>query len=164
MASYNFGKEVIVKWLKEDFPEGSTALDVGACDGKWVKLLGDHFVMDAVEAFGPNAASLPPTYKRVFVTDIADHDYEWYDLIIFGDVIEHMSVEKAQKVINYAWPRCKDMVIAVPYQYPQEAIYGNPWEVHIQDDLTPEIFNDRYPGFKLVWGNSEYGYYRKSKQ
>lgn len=164
MASYNFGKEVIVSWLKRDFEKGSTALDVGACDGKWGKLLSDHFVLDAVEAFAPNAASLPALYRRVFVNDIADMEYGQYDLIIFGDVIEHMSVEKAQKVINYAWPRCKDMIVAVPYLYKQDAIYGNPWEVHIQDDLTPENFKERYPGLSLVWGNSEYGYYRKSKQ
>ena len=35
MGSYDYGKTEIVEWVKENFPKGSTCLDVGACDGKW---------------------------------------------------------------------------------------------------------------------------------
>lgn len=166
MGSYNYGKREVVEWVKQNFPKGSTCLDVGACDGKWHYLLGDYLAMDAVEIFLPNIDlhDLRRKYRMVYGVDIAYLPYKWYDLIIFGDVLEHMTVKTAQKVIEYAKPRCKDMIIAVPYLYTQPAIYGNPWEEHIQNDLTPEIFNQRYPGFEPIWINNEYGYYHKYQQ
>lgn len=168
MGSYNYGKTEIVEWVKKTFPKGSTCLDVGACDGKWWYLLGDYLKMDCVEIFKPNVYvhELMMKYERTFIKDIADFHYGYgrYDLIIFGDVLEHMTVEKAQNVLEYAKPRCKDMIIAIPYLYTQPPIYGNPWEEHIQNDLTDEIFNQRYKGFTPLWKNSEYGYYHKDYQ
>ena len=166
MGSYNEGKLEVVEWVKQRFPKGSTCLDVGACDGKWFNLLGDHFKMDCVEIFKPNVYEhdLMNKYERVFVNDVANFRYAWYDLIIFGDVLEHMPVEKAQAVLKYAEPRCKDLIIGIPFLYTQGAIYGNPWEEHIQNDLTPEIFDERYPGYELIirpmW---EYAYYHKGE-
>lgn len=149
MSSYLAGKAEMKEWVKEHFPPESAILDVGACDGCWRNLL-EGYTMDAVEAFEPNATTLTG-YREVFCCDIADFEYEWYDLIIFGDVIEHMEVEKAQKVLECAKTRCKDMIVAVPYRLAQGAIYGNPWEVHIQADLTAEIFDERYKGFEPVY-------------
>ena len=165
MGSYNWGKSDVTHWIKENFPEGSTCLDVGACDGIWHSWIGPHLVMDAVEAFGPNINfhNLTRKYRKVYEIDIDDFRYAHYDLIIFGDVIEHMEVEKAQRVLKYAWDRCDDMIIGVPYMYPQDELYGNPYEVHKQPDLTPEIFDERYPGFELIKGSYFYGYYHKRR-
>lgn len=164
MGSFGYGKREVVLWTWENFREGDTALDVGACTGLWYELLGQYLKMDAVEIFVPNVVinDLPNKYNQVIIGDIKDYKYDWYDLIIFGDVIEHMTVEDAQAVLAYAYPRCKDMVIAVPYQYKQDEIYGNQWEKHIQDDLTPELFAERYPGFEfLIPAWPGYGYYHK---
>ncbi len=163
MASYAYGKTEIVRWVKDHFPKGATCLDVGACDGKWSGLLGDYLEMDACEAFQPNIQKheLSKKYKRVYWGDICNLEYEHYDLIIFGDVIEHLTIGKAQKVLSYAKARCIDLIIAVPYEYPQDAIYGNPYERHIQDDLTPELFDKRYPGYEVLWANDDYAYYHR---
>lgn len=164
MASYDHGKDEVVKWLKKRFPKGATALDVGACDGKWAGLLGDHFKMDGVEIWEAYiiANHLKEKYNKLFHCDIADLEYEWYDLIIFGDVLEHMTVEQAQKVLAYAKPRCKDILICVPFLFSQGELFGNKYEIHIQNDLTPEIFEQRYPGFEMllrpIW---EIGIYHK---
>lgn len=162
MASYDDGKAEIVEWVKRNFQSGSTCLDVGACDGKWSDLLGDYLIMDAVEIFRPNVEKhhLFRKYRGVFVGDIAEYRFNWYDLVIFGDVIEHMTVEQAQEVLTYAKGHCHDMIVSVPFLYPQDAIYGNPWEKHIQDDLTEEIFLERYPGFeKLLQPAENYVYW-----
>ena len=53
MASYEHGKDEICKWIKENFPKGSTCLDVGACDGVWANRLNDYLIMDGVEIFEP---------------------------------------------------------------------------------------------------------------
>ena len=162
MASYDYGKIEIVNYVYQHFAPGSTCLDVGACDGKWANLLNHYLTMDAVEIYKPNIieCGLASRYRNVFNMDVADLEYKWYDLIIFGDVIEHMTVEDAQKVIDYARGRCTDMIIGVPFLYPQEELYGNPWERHIQDDLTAEVFVERYPGFEiLVQPMRNYAYY-----
>ena len=162
MSSYDYGKDEVVKYILDNFPAGSTCLDVGACDGKWQGLLGGQLVMDAVEIFEPNIRqnNLRSKYRCVYSCDVYDCHYDWYDLIIFGDVIEHMTVERAQAVLKWARPRCKDMIIGVPFRYRQDAIYGNPYEIHIQDDLTPELFDERYPGYEiLVQPRGDYAYY-----
>ena len=163
MGSFNDGKGEVVQWIRENFRRGETCLDVGACNGKWSKLLDSHLNIDAVEAWERNIEkyNLYWKYRRVFNADIREFEYAHYDLIIFGDVLEHMSVEDAQKVIEYAYPRCRDMIIAVPYCYPQDDRDGNPYEVHVQDDLTPENFMERYKGLRVLWKNDRYGYYVK---
>lgn len=160
MSSYPFGKDAVCAWIREHFPAGAEILDVGACDGIWRQLLPEY-TMDAVEIHGPNADRLHG-YRKVFRRDVDGLPYEHYDLILFGDVIEHMSVEKAQRVLAYARPRCRDMVVAVPFLYPQDAFGGNPWEKHLQPDLTAEIFAARYPGFAVLCDTGwNYCYYHK---
>lgn len=163
MASLNVGKIESVEWIKNHFQKGETCLDVGACDGKWGKLLNDYLTMDTIEIFAPNILkhNLADVYKNVYCADIRDFKYEHYDLVIFGDVLEHMSVEDAQKVIEYARPRCRDFLIAVPYQWVNRSHYGNPYEVHVQDDLTPKNVLERYPNIQPLFIYERYGYYIK---
>ncbi len=160
MSSYFFGKDTVCAWVRDHFPAGAEILDVGACDGIWRQLLPEY-TMDAVEIHGPNADRLHG-YRKVFRRDVDGLPYEHYDLILFGDVIEHMDVEKAQRVLAYARPRCRDMIVAVPFLYPQDAFGGNPWEKHLQPDLTAEIFAARYPGFAVLYDTGlNYCYYHK---
>ena len=90
MASYESGKKEVCKWIRDNFRKGSTCLDVGACDGNWYERLGDWLEMDAVEIFEPyiEANDLRQKYNRVFTGSISDYEYDHYDLIIFGDVID----------------------------------------------------------------------------
>ena len=162
MPSYDFGKDTVVSWIRETFPANSEILDVGACDGKWAQLLPEYENMDAVEVFEPSANYIRGMYREVFNVDISDFKYKHYDLIIFGDVIEHLTVENAQKVLRYAKRRCNDMIVAVPFLYPQGELYGNPYEAHLQPDLTAEIFAQRYTGFEVLHDTGRnYCFYHK---
>lgn len=162
MASYDYGKNVIKEWVERTFPKDAEILDVGACDGKYRRTLNDYPNMDAVEVFPPNAKAIQSMYREVFCENIVGLKLKKYDLIIFGDVIEHLTVEDAKKVLRYAKTRCKDMIVAVPFLYPQGPIYGNPYEEHLQPDLTHEIFMKRYPGFAVLYDtNKGYCYYHK---
>ena len=163
MGSYNYGKAEVCAWIRERFPADASILDVGAGDGKWRLLLHEYPNMDAVEVFGPNAEKLTG-YRRVFRADIVNFEYEHYDLVIFGDVLEHMTVVDAQAVLEYARPRCEDLIIAVPFLYKQGVLYGNHYEIHLQDDLTPKLFEERYPGFDvLLDARYDYRYYHKEQ-
>lgn len=166
MASYEYGKAEIDNWIREHFPRGASCLDVGACDGKWSDMLRDYLIMDACEVWIPNIKDhdLQHKYRRVYNCSIQRMTYDRYDLIIFGDVIEHMEVSVAQFVLKIARHRCTDMIVAVPFLYPQDELYGNPYERHIQDDLTAEIFAERYEGFEEILNLGNYCYYHIAPQ
>ena len=175
MASYNAGKDQVIDYIMGLYSEGykkeyMRILDVGACDGKWAALLrqaGYDGILDAVEIFTPNVIKILTLYDNVFAGDIFDYRYakRTYDVAIFGDVIEHMEILDAQFVLGYAQDSCGEVIVGVPYLYHQDAIYGNEWERHIQDDLTHELFMERYPGFeRFVHPQTDYGYYRKARK
>ena len=162
MKSYPYFKKEIASYLIDRFSNKCSVLDVGAGDGIYYDLIGDYFTkMDAVEIYMPNIKKykLEWKYRTVYNTDIREFKYEQYDIIIFGDVLEHLEVEEAQKVLEYALKRCREIVVAVPYCYKQGEIEGNKYEIHKQDDLTKENVLERYPYLKLLYGNEEYGYY-----
>jgi len=165
--SFEYYKKDVAEYLKTMFPRGCTVLDVGAGEGTYYDLLGDYFkTMDAVEIFEPNIDNygLKEKYRNVYNVDIRDFKYNFYDIIIFGDVLEHLEVPDAQKVLKYALERSRQVLVAVPYMYEQGEEEGNVHEIHLQADLTPEIIKARYPQLKLLIGNKEYGYYIKNNE
>lgn len=165
MASYDYGKDYVCAWIRENIPRDAEILDVGACDGKWRNLLPEYQNMDAVEIYEPNASCIEDLYRLVVNEDIYDFHYKWYDLVIFGDVLEHLTVERAQTVLDYAAKHSSRVIIGVPFLYPQGELYGNPFEQHLQPDLTPELFNERYPGYVvLVQPTNGYCYYTNSAE
>ena len=163
-TSYKYYKKNVKKYLQSKFTENATILDVGAGEGTYYNLLHDCFkTIHAVEVFKPNIDiyELEKKYEAVFNTDIKDFEYGFYAIIIFGDIIEHLTVEEAQKVLKYAYDRCDEMIVAVPYEMEQGIAEDNVYEIHKQPDLTPENVLERYPMLKLLYKNSKYGYYVK---
>lgn len=160
------GKDEIKNFVFNNFPAGSTILDVGAGGGTYVALLngGNWYIMDAVEVYKPAAEHIKDFYRNVFNQDIKDFT-AWkdikYDLVIFGDVIEHMTVEDAIRVLERAKCFAKHIIISVPFLRPQDAkdteTPDNLAESHLQPDLTKEIFNQRYPGFFTLVASEENG-------
>jgi len=160
--SYTLYKEEVKEHFLKNLVKRIRILDVGPGCGTYSHLLKEHFPnMDAIEIF-PNYIEqfdLGSKYNKVIVGDIKDFDFRDYDYIIMGDVLEHLSVKDAQQVIK----RIKDLdilcLIAVPYNYEQGTYMDNVYETHLQPDLTPEIFLERYPMMKLLVGDDKYGYY-----
>jgi len=165
-TSYRDYKDDIKLFLESKFPGDASILDVGAGSGTYYDLLHEHFQnIEAVEVFKPNIENynLRDKYKHVYNKDIKDFKYKYYDIIIFGDIIEHLTTEEARAVLAYALPRCEETIVAVPYLYPQGIEEDNIYEIHKQDDLTPEVMRKRYPDLELLYGNERYGYYIKRR-
>lgn len=166
--SYEYFKDEIAEYLKKGFKKSARILDVGCGEGTYYNLLGKYFPnIEGVEVFKPNIENyqLESKYKKVYCIDIKDFIYPHkYDIVIFGDIIEHLEAEEADKVLRYALNRCKEMVVALPYCYKQGEVDGNIYEIHKQDDLTPSLVLERYPYLELLYGNSKYGYYIKRKE
>lgn len=161
MSSYFDGKAEICAWIRTWFPRSAEILDVGACDGLWRRLLPEYANMDAVEAWRPHYECLRRDgYRRVFLEDARFFHYEHYDLVILGDILEHLAVDEAQAVLEYAGAHSRDVIVAVPFCFPQGKKDGNPYEVHVQDDLTPELVAERYPQLEeLLRAREDYAYY-----
>ena len=162
--SYSYYKNIIKEYLIKQFDKNATILDVGPGCGTYYNLLNDYFTtFDGVEAFAPNIEKygLKNKYRNIYNKDIKDFKFDYYDIIIIGDVLEHLSIEDAQKVITYCEKRCKQLIVAVPYMMPQDAIEDNIYEIHKQSDLTIENMKKRYPSLKLLIHNTDYGYYVK---
>lgn len=163
-SSYSYFKNEIKDYLTERFEKIATILDVGAGEGTYYYLLNNYFKnIDAVEVFQPNIDNfeLEKKYRNVFDIDICYFKYDYYDIIIFGDIIEHLDIKEAQEVLKYAYNRCDEMIVALPYQYEQGIEEDNIYEIHKQADLTPEIVEERYPMLQLLYKNDLYGYYIK---
>lgn len=166
-GSFEYFKKDIKEYLEKRFKNNARILDVGAGSGTYSNLLGDYFKdIEAVEVFKPNIKNyqLEKKYKKVYNVDIRDFRYKKYDIIIFGDIIEHLEEEEAFKVLMYAYERCEEMIVALPYMYEQGIEEDNVYEIHKQADLTPANVLERYPMLELLYGNSFYGYYIKRKK
>lgn len=165
-TSYPFYKQEVKDWICKSFDRNIKILDVGSGCGTYYNLLHDEFhTIDSVEVFEPNIVNynLRDKYRVVFNCNITDFKYNYYDLVIFGDVIEHLDVKEAQGVLTYALDHCRDMIVAVPYMYEQDIVENNVYEIHKQPDLTVENVIERYPYLELLYGNDLYGYYIRRK-
>lgn len=123
----------------------ATLLDVGAGWGKYRDLLPDY-TMDAVEIWPEyvEQENLRERYRDVIVGDICDVELRWYDVVIMGDVFEHLTVEQATELLPRLVAACDELYVAVPFEYPQGMEHGNPYEIHQQPDLNEQTMSWRY--------------------
>lgn len=165
-CSYPQGKPEIKSFLKSKLHPNDKILDMGAGGGTYWFLLGPDYDWTAVEVWHGTAEYLKDKYNTVCEQDIRDFNYtQDYDLVIFGDVLEHMTTEDAQKVLEKAKEHAKYIMVAIPYNLKQEPLFGNEAERHIQYDLTFDKFNQFYPGFKSVYQvPNKYGYFFWAKE
>lgn len=121
---------------------GDTILDVGAGSGTYRKLfpnLGKHWT--AIEIWSPYVSeyNLTGLYDEVIIQDARDVKYGKYDIAFVGDILEHMSEEDAQTLLNTLKRCCKYVVVSIPLgHYPQGEYAGNPYEKHVVDNYTHE--------------------------
>lgn len=137
----------------------ATILDVGPGWGIWVDLLRPWFAeaeFDCIEIYEPyvDRYHLDVRYDLVMVGDVRDlakPDFIDYDLVIFGDVLEHMDKVDAVAVVAKLLTRWA--LVSIPLgPMPQEGT-DNPYEEHlstwtVEDVLS--VFPVRYPYYAEV--------------
>jgi 2-polyprenyl-3-methyl-5-hydroxy-6-metoxy-1,4-benzoquinol methylase len=136
--------------------DSARVLDVGPGSGNYYDLLNNrgeyegypgaalsNIEWTAVEIF-PNYIdffNLHSKYSSIIISDIYDVDWEelgWFDVVIFGDVLEHMEESRGREVIAKAVEHAGAVIISLPIvDYPQGSSYGNEHEAHIEQ-YTPE--------------------------
>ena len=135
-------------------------LDIGAGFGKWGFLIRDSFdVMmfqnfnkedwkidiTAIEPF-PNCITplQENIYNRIIKKDFFDciDDLGQFDLVIFGDVIEHFEKEKGHEVLKKIFEHTNNIIVSTPNGFmPQGAWAENELEIH-KSGWTIEDFNN----------------------
>lgn len=163
--SYKCFKNFIKMYIRNVVPENSTILDIGCGQGIYAQMLRKYYQMDGIDIYpGHNNEFTQYLYNNVYTADIRSFEYEWYDLVIMGDVLEHLSKEDGQKVMEYTKAHSNFILVVVPYCMEQVFTVDNTAETHLQPDLTHEIFLERYPDFELLRSDKYHGYYfwRKS--
>jgi hypothetical protein len=160
--SYSLFKDEVKKHFIKNVQNSIKILDVGAGSGTYALLLGDEYPnIDAIEIF-PNYLhmfNLQDIYKNVIIGDILDTDFDEYEYLIMGDVLEHMTFLQAKNLLDKITAKDKLCLVAVPYMFEQGTEFDNVHETHHQPDLTKEIFLERYPQMKFLCGDDNYGYF-----
>lgn len=158
-ALYDWAGHTVREFITSKYSPASTILDVGAGWGKYRYLLPEYEWMDACEVWQPTVTDekLRELYRKVFVQDICDLVEEWsfiqfpvhYDLIIMGDVFEHLQRVNMQALLPRLLTHCTELCVVVPYGYEQGTVDENPYQAHLQDDLQLDLMRDEYPSLSL---------------
>lgn len=129
-------------------------LDVGPGRGTWHDLLATFFPeahFEAIEIFAPYVErfKLKSKYERIRIGDASSPDlkfdpWEFFDLAIFGDVIEHIERERAVSMVwRLPW---RYALISIPLgEYLQGPEGGNPAEAHVATWTFAEIVETFHP-------------------
>lgn len=140
------------------------ALDLGPGSGTYANLLLPSIPklkLDAVEVWEPyiHEFRLPTLYRQVAHADVRNHDNFDYDLVIFGDILEHMTKFEAKKIWDKVSTQASFAIICIPViHYPQGAS-ENPYEAHIKDDWTHEEVLDSFSHITQYFLGTETGAY-----
>ncbi len=129
------GKDWLLPRIRAELP--GTVLDVGAGEGTYARLLGDVPAgtrLIALEAHRPYVArfGLGDLYDQVIVGDARRRRFPAVDVVLLGDVIEHLEHDDAVAVWNKARAAARRAVFAsIPLgEHPQGAVNGNEHERH----------------------------------
>lgn len=148
------GKDTIVKWISEK-NNINKVLDIGCGAGTYRKLLNKHSLLLAshwtgVEVWEPyiKEFNLESLYDLVINKNILDIDFEKdqkFDLVIMGDVLEHVTKEEAILLVDRIMKITTAAIISIPIKhYPQDEVNGNPFERHVKDNWTDKEVIDTF--------------------
>jgi predicted TPR repeat methyltransferase len=144
-TSLTSGKQQILEWFQHNENNINTIVDIGAGSGTYIKLIKEtagccvNSNWIGVEAWQPyiQEFQLNNRYNKIINQDVRTID--WYnlspDVVVAGDVLEHMSKLDAVTLVDKILQTSKTLIISIPIRHmPQDAINGNPFEIHVKDD------------------------------
>lgn len=144
------GKPYAIQRIIEMNP--ASVLDVGAGMGTYAKILYPfipNLIIDAIEVWQPyiEKYQLKDKYRNVYAIDARKHNDYNYDLVIFGDVLEHMPKDDAIQLWEKVSQQAQFALISIPIVHmPQHIIDGNPYEVHEEEDWSVESVLEEFKG------------------
>lgn len=146
-------------WLFDQL-KPKTIIDIGPGAGKYGKLAKQYdknIHITAVEIWAPyiETFNLNSIYDVIDICDARIYPKYSADLVIFGDILEHMKKEDAVKIWNKTKNEAKSAMISIPViHFPQGTDHGNPFEAHIEDHWEHE---DVLKTFDGITGYQNFG-------
>lgn len=144
-----------------------SVLDVGAGAGTYATLLAEVPTtgLTALEVFEPyvHTYRLHELYDEVLLGDARTTDLPTADVVILGDVAEHMEQVEAQ----HLWARAaqaarRAVYLSIPIvHYPQGALEHNHHEVHVVDDWDHDKVLAAFDGIGAYWTGEVVGVYER---
>jgi len=165
--STKYFKKETIDFIVKNYDKNISILDVGSGSGTYYDLLNPlgYNNLDGVEAFYPyiKKFDLQSKYKKLYIGDITkiEIDYSKYDLIIMGDVFEHIKKEDAKILVDNI--NTIDMIISIPFESEQGPINENLYEIHQQSDLNVFNFLENYTNFSPLCLRFDYGVFTTKK-
>ena len=159
-------------WIKERIGLLASAgpldiVDVGPGVGTYARLLAGPDVkrIVGIEVWEPyvHTYRLHDYYDELIIGDVRTAAIPATDVVILGDVAEHMTAAEALDV----WQRCAEaarraVYLSIPIvHYPQQPIEDNPYEVHIEEDWSHDKVLALFAGIGASWTGTEVGVYER---
>mgnify|MGYP000473908195 CR=1 FL=1 len=169
-TSSDHGKDTILTWL-EQRDNINKIIDVGCGEGTYPTIYKEKNAVLSkaqwwgIEAWEPYIAEfeLDKKYDRIFNEDVRNFDWSnvsGFDLAIFGDILEHMTKEEAQRTVDNALEYVRSVLISIPVKHmPQGAVGGNPFEIHVKDNWTHQEVLESFPHIKESRATKKIGVY-----
>ncbi len=144
------GKRTSCNWIAEVSENIKHVVDVGPGSGTYINLLKykrkilKNAKWSAIEVWEPyiNYYNLREKYDNIIIEDVRFIDWNIFsdvDLVILGDILEHITKEDAIILIDKLVSISKYVLLSIPIiHYPQEEEFGNPYEKHVKDDWSNE--------------------------
>lgn len=155
-VSSDAGKPAILEYILDNVKKNEKILDVGFGSGIYCKMLRafNYKNIEGVDVYNKNISEmgLDQIYDQIYIENILDFDFKYYDLIIFGDVLEHIELEHAKNLLSsyINENKCNRIIVSIPYEYEQDEVYGNRYEKHLQSEVNKEFMEEHYPYLKLI--------------
>ena len=167
--SLKSGKAETLAWVQANESSIRTIVDIGAGSGTYIRLIKEeaqccvNAMWIGVEIWKPyiEEFKLESRYTRILNQDIRTVDWATLnpDVVIAGDVLEHMTKDDAVALVDRILTVAKTLIVSIPIRYmPQdEHAYENPHEAHIKDDWS-------HNEVMATWGHYIFDSYRKSQK
>lgn len=161
----------MMDWILEREPR--SVLDIGAGSGTYGRTVRNVLpyppYLIGVEVWSPYIGRyrLHDVYDHVINEDVRKmslHEWPRADVVILGDVLEHMSLTDARRVWNLARAAARRAVfMSIPIvPYPQGAEHGNPFEEHVVPDWSHDRVMATFEGITWSWQGTIVGRYEAS--
>jgi hypothetical protein len=144
-------------------------LDIGAGMGTYTSYRVPGQTWIGVEVWTPYIAQfgLIQKYDQLLNNDARTLDWSALaplDLVICGDVLEHMTKDEAIALLNQALSCARLALVSIPIVHsPQEAMHGNPFEEHVKPDWSHDECMESLPNVVLAHVDMPIGVYILSR-
>ena len=155
-SSVDAGKIIFLEWLFNNVGKNEKILDVGIGSGVYGKLMKAFYYenIDGVDVWSRDIEKmgLNYIYDNIYIENVLDFEFDHYDLIIMGDVLEHIPLKESKELLNkFINGKASKLFIQVPYMYENKnAWHGNEKEIHLQDEINKEYMEKEFPFLKLL--------------